>query len=635
MRWLFGFFVFLAAISFTPPALAASEEILSFKSEIHINADASLTITETITVRALGKKIKRGIYRDFPTTYKDRFNNTVRVPFKVQRVTRNGQDLKYWVESRGDGKRVYMGSKDKRIRPDIHTFVLSYRTARQIGFFKDYDEIYWNVTGNDWAFPIKSAEAIVIIPPKSHVVQKSGYTGKRGRQGKEFTSFIDANGFIHFKTTSTLNPGEGLTVAVAWPKGFLPEPTTSEKAAHVVRDNNSVLVGLVGFLLVAAYYLFAWNRVGRDPAGGAVFPRFEPPDGFSPAAVNYLMGMGYDDKAFAAAIVNMAVKGYLRIEEKGGEFTLTRLKGGEAPLSSGEKTISEKLFRYHASVELKQENHKRIGETLKAFKKKLEGELEKIYFKTNTYYLIPGALLTVLMVIAMGFSSDNQDQGFIVIFMSVWLSGWTAGVYVILRKVVRSWKDVLGGGGILEIVPAVFISMFSLPFIGGEFVGLYMLSQAMSIVAAAFMLATICLMVVFYQLLKAPTLKGRKVMDGIEGFKLYLSVAEKDRLEALHPPQETPELFERFLPFALALGVEHQWSENFADVLFAAGQNYQPGWYGGRSWDRHGFSDMSDSLGNSLSNSLSSSAQAPGSSSGSGGGGFSGGGGGGGGGGGF
>jgi len=124
-------------------------------------------------------------------------------------------------------------------------------------------------------------------------------------------------------------------------------------------------------------------------------------------------------------------------------------------------------------------------------------------------------------------------------------------------------------------------------------------------------------------------------MDQIEGFKLYLSVAEKERLEALNPPDKTPELFEKYLPFALALGVENQWSEQFADVLSAAAASgdYSPHWYSGNTWHTHGAGGLCSSLAGSFSGAISSSSTAPGSSSG--GGGFSGGGGGGGGGGGW
>jgi uncharacterized membrane protein len=124
-------------------------------------------------------------------------------------------------------------------------------------------------------------------------------------------------------------------------------------------------------------------------------------------------------------------------------------------------------------------------------------------------------------------------------------------------------------------------------------------------------------------------------MDQVEGFKMYLSVAEQDRLNMLNPPEKTPQLFEKYLPYALALNVENEWSEQFAEVLAKAqvdGQPYSPSWYQGSSWNRLGTSGFSDSLGGAFAAAIASSAVAPGSSSGSGGGGSSGGGGGGGGG---
>ena len=144
--------------------------------------------------------------------------------------------------------------------------------------------------------------------------------------------------------------------------------------------------------------------------------------------------------------------------------------------------------------------------------------------------------------------------------------------------------------------------------------------------------------VIFYLLMKVPTRRGRKVMDAIEGFRMYLATAEKERLNALHPPEQTPELFEKYLPYALALGVEQEWSEQFSDVLMRAsmsGDGYAPRWYSGNHWHNYDAGEFSSKLGASLGSAISSSSSAPGSSSGSGGGGSSGGGGGGGGGGGW
>jgi uncharacterized membrane protein len=164
----------------------------------------------------------------------------------------------------------------------------------------------------------------------------------------------------------------------------------------------------------------------------------------------------------------------------------------------------------------------------------------------------------------------------------------------------------------------------------------------MVIMAVLFALANgICII-----LLRSLTPAGREILDQIEGFKMYLSVAEKDRLNLENPPERTPELFEMFLPYALALGVEQKWSEQFADVLAAAGQGphqtrYSPVWYQGDSWNQFGATSFAGALGGSLAGAISSASTAPGSSSGGdgggggGGGGSSGGGGGGGGGGGW
>ena len=188
-------------------------------------------------------------------------------------------------------------------------------------------------------------------------------------------------------------------------------------------------------------------------------------------------------------------------------------------------------------------------------------------------------------------------------------------------------------------VQAVFLTLFSLPFVAGEIGAIFFLSQVMETGAVVVFIVIGVVNALFHQLMKAPTLLGRKIMDQLEGFKLYLSVAEKDRLNLANPPKETPELFEKYLPYALALDVEQKWSERFASVLAAAqagdGGTYHPMWYHGTSWSRLGAGGFANSLGSSFNSAISSSATAPGSSSGSGGGGFSGGGGGGGGGGGW
>jgi len=135
----------------------------------------------------------------------------------------------------------------------------------------------------------------------------------------------------------------------------------------------------------------------------------------------------------------------------------------------------------------------------------------------------------------------------------------------------------------------------------------------------------------------APTKEGRAVLDHIAGFKQYLSITERERLDRMTPPADTPELFEKYLPYAIALGVENRWADRFQSVLAAAAAQGQQGfgWYAGLSSPWNNPTGFADSVGSSLANTVSSASTAPGSSSGSGGGGSSGGGGGGGGGGGW
>jgi uncharacterized membrane protein len=206
-------------------------------------------------------------------------------------------------------------------------------------------------------------------------------------------------------------------------------------------------------------------------------------------------------------------------------------------------------------------------------------------------------------------------------------------------RVVRTWRSAIGAGikNPLHTAGAAGMTLFALPFFAGEIFGLTMFARAVSLPAIGLFLSALLVNALFYQLLKAPTRLGRRIMDEAEGFRMYLAFAEKDRLDILNPPEKTPELFEKYLPYALALGVENQWNERFAGVLEKAAEDgtYRPGWYHSRSWVSGDVAHLGSSLGGAFSGAISSASTAPGSSSGSSGGGSSGGGGGGGGGGGW
>jgi uncharacterized membrane protein len=286
-------------------------------------------------------------------------------------------------------------------------------------------------------------------------------------------------------------------------------------------------------------------------------------------------------------------------------------------------------------LKLERKNHKRIKSAIRAHSYSLEADYEKRYFKSNASYTVLGIVISVLTLAAAVIMSPSIPEMAAAGFMVVWLSGWTFGVFALSRAVYAAWRNV---NGIVGVTGAVVITLFALPFFGGEIMGIVFLAKASGVALVVILLVLIFVNWLFYELMKAPTCLGRKLLDKVDGFRDYLVVAEKDELRFKHPPEKTPELFERYLPYALALDVEEVWGEKFSEVIARAqrdGSYRQPNWYHGTHWRSQSVGSFASSLGSTLASTVSSSSTAPGSSSGSGGGGSSGGGGGGGGGGGW
>jgi uncharacterized membrane protein YgcG len=559
------------------PSAGATERILDFESDIVVQPDGSLLVTETIRVQSESRQIRRGIFRDFPTDYRDPLDNRYRVGFDLRRVTRDGLSEPARLERRGNGVRVYIGSADRFLRPGIYTYQLEYETTRQLGFFEQYDELYWNATGNGWAFPIDQARVRVTLPTgiDRDAITVEGFTGVFNSKGQNYEAGVELDGAVRVVTTRTLQPGEGLTLAVTWPKGFVAAPSVAQRLAWLFKDNAGLLIVTLAALLGFAYLAYAWHRVGRDPKPGVIFPHYEPPEGFSPASLRYVSKRGYDKRAFTAAVLNLAVKGLVDITESDGDYTVARptvttmaqrRSTAAANLASGEQTLLDSLFRSGSVVELKNDNYQIIQATMSAHEAALASHYRRKHFINNRLVNLPAWLVVIL-----------------------------ATAIVVL----------LGLGSVASYV----------------IVGVTVLG-----------------MLAFAYFLEAHTELGRRLLDKVEGFQMYLEVAEQDDLNLRNPPEKTPELFETYLPFALALNVEQPWAEQFADVFARLSQTieggYRPRWYQGNFDSRNPMSFAAD-MGDSLNSAISSAASPPGSASGSGGGGSSGGGGGGGGGGGW
>lgn len=557
-------------------ALAEQERITRFDSAITVNQDGTMRVEDTITAVVTGDQIQHGIYYEFPTVYSNaRTGGRLVIDFNVLGAQRDGQTEPYTVENRANGKRVKIGSADTIIDPGEHTWVLRFSVDRELGYFADHDELYWNVTGSGWVFPIERASATVTLPAgaAAKITGLSAYTGAYGATTSFVTTTRGADGTPTFVTTTVLNPGEGFTIAVGWPKGYVTAPSGATRLGWFFRDNSALIAGLLGVLLVFFYYMVTWYRYGKDPERGTIFARFAPPEGTSPGGVRYLSRMGHDSKTFTAALISMAVKRYISIHQERRKYWVERDTAPETVLSDDELALAGSLVGGKDRVDFEQDNAEDIQRAILANKRPLESDYQPRFFVSNIGYFVIGILLSVAVALITAFLS---------------LSG-----------------------------------------------------SAAQLVAPVVVVVTLAVMgVVFGVALKSYTAAGRKLMNEIEGFKLFLSVTEKDRMNLLNPPERTPEMFEKFLPYALALDVEQRWSEQFASVfarMEAEGRPYAPVWYHGMYWNPVNPAAFASSIGNGFSNVISASAIAPGGNSGlgGGGGGFSGGGGGGGGGGGW
>lgn len=626
-----------------PPQRQEYEQILDFHSDITLQVDSSLLVTETITVFATGNQIRHGIFREFPTRYTDAFNNKYVVGFQMLSATCDSAPEPFRVENYSNGKRVYLGNPNTMVPRGRHVYTLTYTTNRQLGFFKDHDELFWNVTGNGWGFDIQHASATVHLPTAipADQVNLSGFTGFQGSHEADLTT-AEENSAYEFTANRRLVARQGLSILLTWPKGYFTEPTFDQKVAFFFHDNRDAVVLAAGFLLMLLYYFIAWSAVGRDPARGVIMALYEPPQNLSPAAMRYLERMGFDNKTFAAAILSMAVHGFLTIKQQAGSYTLYLTGKDNSALSPDEKQVAEYLFPDRDQIWLHNENHQIIQGALKALKKSLASSEQKTYFVTNSRYLLPPVIFSI--IVAVGYLvALGGPQVVMGAFLSFWLSVWTFAVAGVLRNALSAWRGILysRGSAMQEIATtgkALLASVPVIPFLFGEALGLFFLLKLTSFAMVVFVFASGLLHFLFHHLMKAPTFAGRRLMDQVEGFKMFLGAVDGDRLNRSAPPQQTPAVFEKFLPYALALDVEQDWANKFSGLLAGAGAApgsssvYTPSFYSGSSWNGFTGASFASAFSSSLTSAISSSAAAPGSAGGGGAGSGGGGGGGGGGG---
>ncbi len=559
------------------------ERILSFSSQITVLPDASLAVRETIRVRAAGRQIKHGIYRDFPTRFRSAEGIWFDVPFGLTAVLRDGKPEPWQTKERENGIRAYIGDAELPLEPGEHTYVVTYHTERQLGFFTDHVELFWPVTGHDWAFPIDVAEARVLLPRGVSGVSVEVQTGARESKEREATASWEGEGGAFFRATRPLQTGEGLTVVVRWPKGFVQEPAEP----HVwwwyfLGSNRSAIAGLAGLALVLTYIILVGRQVARDPKRGVIVPSCEAPGGLSPAAIRVVRTGNCDERAFAATVAQMAVKGYLLIEERGGGYTLRRGTAGNAVLAPEEARVANDLkLERDGAVQIERANQVRIGSALNGLNRFLRASLEKFYLFRNREHLLPGALLSVVVLgstLTLEPGLRSPTSGLIALVMYF----WTIGVALLAVQIEYRWHDVLLHRGPRRdtLLRAVSIALFAVPFFIAEILGLGLIVWQGSYSYGVVLLGVALLNARFHYLLKAPASAGRTLLDQIEGFAGCLAGTEADGMRRLGV-ELNPAVYEKFLPYALALDCEEQWTRQCAAALARTGEGERgclPAW---------------------------------------------------------
>ena len=561
----------IAAAAPTHPAWAQRSLVIKrFDAAIAVGRDGVVDVTESIAVEFTGKW--NGIFRTVPVEYRtpQGFNWTLRLDL-ASVTDQNGTPLE--VEASRERHYVKYKIRVPGAENATRTVVIRYRARNGLRFFDDHDELYWNITGDEWEVPIEAATARIELPAGAAGIRAIAFNGVYGSTARDATVEI-AGTTVHIAMPHRLEFHEGLTAVVGWNKGLVAEPTELDRTFGFLATNWPLAIPIPVFILMFAL----WRRVGRDPRKLPVAVQYEPPASLTPAEAGTLMDYSADMRDITATVVDLAVRGHLRIEEK------------DEPALFGLTTRREYVFRrLEPSDGAKRlEDHER--RILTGIFEGGKTEIELSDLKNEFYRHLPPIKESIFeRLVGRGLYRSHPDK---------LRSNWRVGAFAFALLVIGAGAVF---GAKMGLTPVPF-------FVAALLSGLIILA--------------------FGQAMPARTAAGARALERVLGFEEFLERVEKDRLERV---VKTPEMFERFLPYAMAFGVERKWARAFQDIY-----REPPKWYVGSnatSFDLGGFStrlsDLSDRTGSVLSSAPRSSGGSGFSSGGSSGGGSGGGGGGG------
>jgi uncharacterized membrane protein YgcG len=518
-RWRLFVLLGVLCLGLCNPACAQKQrQLKKFFSEIVITPDGKVDVTENITFRFIGGPW-HGIYRDIPVEYAGPNGMNFSLFLDVKSVRdENGEPLKFESSRERQYRKltIYIPDADNSTR----TISINYVVSDALRFFDDHDEFYWNITGDEWPIPIESAGAHIVLPANASGIRANAYTGAYHSKGREATVEIVGSG-IDVSTTSPLGIHEGLTVAVACDKGVFKEPTAADIFLLYLRSNWPIAIPV--FVFIGMFRL--WWTKGRDPRLRPIAAQYEPPDGLTPGEVGTVIDNSVDMRDITASIVDLAVRGYLVIEEQQKDhllglthskeyvFHLKKPRTEWTALKPHEQILLDGIFtsgNAGDTVSLS-DLHNRFYTNIPPIKSAIFSSLlEKRYYTRN-----PNSLRVSYIMVGI-------VSGILLIWLGLWLAKHS-------------------GMAPLAFVIAGLLS-------GGIICG-------------------------FGYFMSARTETGARALEGVLGFEDFLNHVEADRFNRMI---KTPAMFEKFLPFAMALGVEKNWSKAFQGIY-----TQPPEWYQG------------------------------------------------------
>jgi hypothetical protein len=557
--------------------------VKNFNAQILVKNDGTFYVHETMNIFTngvtFGQKNPRmlsGIYRSISSRIQGKHTYYRIMGFEMIGATMDGQPITYSVETFGSWftKYIFLQPEGLSLSPGNHEFTLAYTTDRHINFLPDHDEFFWWIFGeggHGWATSVETISITVILPDGSHGIIDSldehswnKGIGKIPELLRRAAESEGTNVLRYSRVVSEKKPY--LSVVISMPKGTVQEPDISMRMVFFFRDMKAYLPGIIGLTVFFLYYIIVWVRVGRDPKGKSIVPLYRPPANCSPAVARRIITMGYDRTCFSSALLNLAAKGAIRILPHVSRYAVEKTGTNNSGIFPDEQVLYEALFedetRQATQSKWKVLDAVTIHHAYRKHYRHLKSSVGKRFFLKNARYVIPGIIIS-LIVAAINAEIVDVEGSYVKELAGLGLWTIIAGFICrfLSRKNVLELKKPSRLVYLTLLFPAV---LYSAAVIISHAFEVYDIRQFMFLLPLFIMLTA---HLFFYFLLRAPTPLGRKVLDDIEGFRTYLAAAEGDRLDRMTPPEKTPKLYQAYLPYALALGVENRWSEKFSGVI--------------------------------------------------------------------